>query len=102
MQEFCRTITDTIREALLVLDSNLKVVSANKVFYRNFKITSAKTEGGHIFSLGDGQWDIPRASGNSSKRLSRSSLLDDFEVEHDFQISGAGELELRRQNDEAT
>ena len=78
------TITDTIREALLVLDGNLKVVSANKVFYRNFKITSEKTEGEHIFSLGNGQWDIPRLRELLEKIIPEKSLFDDFEVEHDF------------------
>jgi len=88
---FAETITDTIREALLVLDGNLKVVSANKVFYRNFEITREKTEGGHIFSLGNGQWDIPRLR-NSSKRLSRRSLLSmTLRWSMTFQISGTGE-----------
>ena len=81
---FAETITDTIREALLVLDGNLKVVSANKVFYRNFEITSEKTEGRHIFSLGDGQWDIPRLRELLEKIIPEKSSFDDFEVEHDF------------------
>jgi two-component system CheB/CheR fusion protein len=81
---FAETITDTIREALLVLDGNLKVVSANKVFYRNFQISSEKTEGGQIFSLGDGQWDIPRLRELLEKIIPEKSSFDDFEVEHDF------------------
>ncbi|MGA2732460.1 MAG: chemotaxis protein CheB [Syntrophobacteraceae bacterium] len=81
---FAETITDTIREALLVLDANLKVVSANKVFYRNFEITSEKTEGAQIFSLGDGQWDIPRLRELLEKIIPEKSSFDDFEVEHDF------------------
>jgi PAS domain-containing protein len=91
---FAETITDTIREALLVLDGNLKVVSANKVFYRNFKITREQTEGGQIFSLGNGQWDIPRLRELLEKIIPEKSSFDDFEVEHDFPNIGHRKMVL--------
>ncbi|SPJ13713.1 putative PAS/PAC sensor protein [Syntrophobacter sp. SbD2] len=91
---FAETITDTIREALLVLDGNLKVVSANKVFYRNFQITREKTEGGQIFSLGNGQWDIPRLRELLEKIIPEKSSFDDFEVEHDFPNIGHRKMVL--------
>ena len=91
---FAETIIDTVREAMLVLDGNLKVVSANKVFYRNFEITSEKTEGRHIFSLGDGQWDIPRLRELLEKIIPEKSSFDDFEVEHDFPNIGRRRMVL--------
>jgi PAS domain-containing protein len=38
-------IVDTVREPLLVLDANLKVVSANRSFLQTFKVTPEETRG---------------------------------------------------------
>jgi PAS domain-containing protein len=37
-----QAIVDTIREPLLVLDQNLRVVDANRAFYGTFKINPCK------------------------------------------------------------
>jgi chemotaxis protein methyltransferase CheR len=54
-----QAIVDTIREPLLVLDQNLRVVAASRSFYQTFKVDRGDTEGRLLQTLGDGQWDIP-------------------------------------------
>lgn len=81
---FAEHIIDTMREALLVLDANIRVVSANRNFYSKFKTTREKSEGRCIFELGNGQWNIPRLRELLEKIIPEKSSFDDFVVEHNF------------------
>jgi two-component system CheB/CheR fusion protein len=81
---YAESIVGTVREPLLVLDSDLRVVSANRAFCRQFKVSAAETERRLIYEVGDGQWDIPRLRHLLEKILPRHSTFQDFEVEHDF------------------
>ena len=53
-------IVDTTREPLVVLDQDLRVVAASRAFYSKFDVQLADTKGVHVYTLGDGQWDIPK------------------------------------------
>ena len=57
---FYEDIVETIRDPLLVLDSDLRVLDANRRFYNEFKVTAQKTVGNLIYDLGNRQWDIPK------------------------------------------
>jgi PAS domain-containing protein len=56
--DLAEAIVDAIREPLLVLDPDLRVIAASRSFYRTFAVTPRKTEGQLVFDLGDGQWNI--------------------------------------------
>ena len=56
---FAESVIATIREPLLVLDANLRVIMANRSFYRTFKTKPKETEGRFIYKLGEGEWNIP-------------------------------------------
>jgi PAS domain-containing protein len=63
MQEatrYAESIVETVREPLLILDANLKIISANRNFYTTFKVNPANTIGRFIYDLGNRQWDIPK------------------------------------------
>ena len=55
-------IVDAIREPLLVLDLDLRVIAASRSFYRTFAVTPRKTEGQLVFELGAGHWDAQAAN----------------------------------------
>ena len=57
--EIFNNILGSIREPLLMLDSDLKVVRANHSFYQTFNVKPDETVGALIYDLGDRQWDIP-------------------------------------------
>jgi PAS domain S-box-containing protein len=57
--QFADDIFGTIREATLVLDTDLRVKSANQAFYRLFQLSEGATERRLIYELGNRQWDIP-------------------------------------------
>jgi PAS domain-containing protein len=43
-------IVETIPSALIVLDRNLNITSANRAFYQTFRTSAEETEGCHIYS----------------------------------------------------
>jgi hypothetical protein len=77
-------IVDTVREPLLVLDKDLRVVAASRSFYLTFKVESTNTVGRLLYALGDGQWDIPRLRLLLENIVPEHGVMDDFEVEHQF------------------
>ena len=87
-REYAESIVTTVREPLLVLDEDLRVVSANRSFYETFKVEPAETEGRFVYDLGDGQWDIPALRTLLEEIVPANSWFDDFEVEHDFEHIG--------------
>lgn len=82
--EYANSILDTMREPMIVLDSNLKVQSVNQAFYRIFRVNPEQTEGRVIYDLGNGQWDIPELRKLLGEILPMNSHFMDFRVEHDF------------------
>lgn len=87
-REFAENIIDTVRQPLLVLDKNLKVVTANQYFYRLFHVTIEDTVGNLLYNLGNHQWDIPKLKDLLKKTLPERSTVEDFEVEHNFEEIG--------------
>ena len=58
-QSLAEAIVDTVREPLVVLDQDLRVIAASRSFYRTFAAEPLNTQGRMIYELGDGQWNIP-------------------------------------------
>ena len=89
---YTESIIDTMREPMLVLDEHLKVVSANKGFYRAFKVTMEDTQGQLIYAIGNHQWDIPQLRELLKSIIEKNSVFDGYKVEHDF--PGIGQREM--------
>ena len=71
-----------------MLDSDLRVLKANRSFYDAFKVTPAETIGNLIYDLGNRQWDIPRLRTLLEEILPKDNKFDDYEVEHVFSSIG--------------
>ena len=84
IQKYAQNIVDTVREPLLILDATLRVQSANRAFYQTFHVSPAETEGRLIYKLGNGQWDIPDLRTLLEDIVPKSSVFEDFELEHTF------------------
>ena len=81
-------IIETVREPLLVLDSDLRVLKANRSFYDSFKVTPKETLGKLIYDLGNRQWDIPKLRTLLEEILPKDNKFDDYEVDHVFSSIG--------------
>ena len=77
-------IIATLREPFIVLDSDLRVKTANRSFYDSFHVSKEETENRLVYDLGNGQWDIPGLRTLLDDVLSRNQSVHDFEVEHSF------------------
>jgi PAS domain S-box-containing protein len=87
-QKHAESLVETIREPLLVLTADLKVVSANQSFYQTFKVTPEETEGRFIYSVGNHQWDIPALRKLLEEIVPQNSHFNGFEVDHEFPAIG--------------
>jgi two-component sensor histidine kinase len=77
-------IVDTVREPVLVLDEDLRVVAASRSFYSVFKVSPENTQGRHLYALGDGQWDIPKLRELLEEIIPQRGVMEGHEVEHEF------------------
>jgi PAS domain S-box-containing protein len=87
-RRYAESIVETVREPLLVLDADLKIISANRNFYKAFKVTSVETIGSFIYDLGNKQWDIPKLRELLEEVLPEKQAFNDFEVKHNFEDIG--------------
>ncbi len=83
-----KDIFDTIREPLLMLASDLRVVMANRSFYDTYKVKPEETLNSYIYDLGNRQWDIPKLRHLLENILPRNKIFNDFEVAHIFPSIG--------------
>src|SRR6202158_2081887 len=88
IETYAQNIVDTVREPLLILDATLRVRSGNRAFYQTFQISLEETEDRIIYELGNGQWDIPDLRTLLEDIVPKSSVFNDFQLEHDFPAIG--------------
>jgi PAS domain S-box-containing protein len=86
--EYAESIINTIREPLIVLDQDLRVVTASHSFYEVFKVKPEETEGQLIYDLGNKQWNIPKLRELLETILPQKTTFDNYEVEHEFSTIG--------------
>jgi PAS domain S-box-containing protein len=87
-RRFAESVIDTVQEALLVLDADLRVISANHTFYDTFQILPEQTKGQYVYDIGNRQWDIPELRRLLEDILPHNTSFENFEVEHDFEHIG--------------
>ena len=83
-----QAMVDTVREALLVLDGDLRVVAASRSFYATFRTTPAETQGRLVYDLGSGEWNNPALRELLERIIPEHGVMDHFEVEQDFPTIG--------------
>ena len=80
-RRYAENIVEAAGEPLIVLDANLRVISANRSFYQTFKVTAEETEGQLIYELGNHQWDIPKLRKLLEDIPPNNTTLDNLEIE---------------------
>jgi PAS domain S-box-containing protein len=83
-RDYAVAIVETVREPLVVLDNKLRVITANRSFYKIFHVKKKETEGKLIYELGNGQWNNPKLRHLLEKILPNKTFFQDFEIEHEF------------------
>ena len=83
-REYAENIVETVHKSLVVLDSDLKILTANNCFYETFKVAPEETIGYFIYELGNGQWDIPKLRVLFEDILPNETVFNGYEVDHFF------------------
>ena len=84
IETYAQNIVDTVREPLLMLDTSLRVRSANRAFYQTFHVSPEETENHLIYELGNGQWNIPALRTLLEDIIPQQSVFNDYELSHEF------------------
>ena len=89
-----QTLVDIARESFIILDPDMRVISANPVFYQCFQVKRAQTEKILLYELGNGQWNIPELKGLLKKILPEKKVVKDYVVTHVFEGIGKKTIQL--------
>jgi len=81
---YIKTVVDVVREPMVILDKDFKVMAANEPFYETFKVSSKETEGESLYKLGNGQWKIPVLQKLLGDVLKDQTYFKGFQVAHEF------------------
>lgn len=79
-----RAIIDTIREPLIVLDGDLRIIAASGSFFKKFAISHDEAHGTMFYELGNGEWNIPALRTLLEQVIPSHIAVEDYRVEHDF------------------
>ena len=85
---YMTTLVDVARESFLILSADLKVISANPMFYETFKVEPTETEKNYVYELGNGQWNIAELKSLFEEILPKQNVVRNYEVMHDFETIG--------------
>jgi two-component system CheB/CheR fusion protein len=99
--DLAANIVATVREPVLVLDADLRVVTTNEAFRDRFGVSADETSGRLLYDLGNGQWNIPELRRLLEEILPTRSSVHDYDVTHTFEHIGTRKMrvnarELRR------
>lgn len=79
-----RAIIDTIREPLIVLDEDLRIIAASRSFYKKFGMSHEVTYDKMFYDLGNGEWNVPALRKLLEQIIPEHTTVEDFQVVHDF------------------
>jgi PAS domain S-box-containing protein len=83
-REYTKAVINTIADALVIVDTDIRIQGANQAFYALFQTSRERSQGAAFYQLGSGDWDIPRLrsliDGSSASNNYLGSLECDQEL----------------------
>ena len=87
-RDYASAIVETVREPLIVLDSELRIETANRAFFQTFRTSPEENLKRPIYEVGGGQFDFPKLRDLLSRVSQTDSSIEDVEIERDFERIG--------------
>jgi two-component system, chemotaxis family, CheB/CheR fusion protein len=81
-RDLAQSIIATIREPLVVLNGELRIISASRSFYSLFQLNPTETEGRLFNEIVQRQWEIPALQQLLENILRKNMPFEDFRVEY--------------------
>ncbi len=85
---YSESVINTVRGPLVVIDQDLKIVSANRAFYEFFHVNPEESKGNLLYNVGDHRLDIPKLRKLLHEVLPKKTEVVDYKVDHVFDGSG--------------
>jgi two-component system CheB/CheR fusion protein len=93
-RDYARAIVETVPTSLVVLDTSLRIVSANHAFYDCFAMTADTSDGVGFFDLASGAWDVPDLRATIEASLAARSRFRALEIQVELPRVGRKSLSL--------
>lgn len=81
---YIKTVVDVVRDPVLILDKDFRIMAVNDSFYQTFQVEPKDTEKRIVYELGNGQWNIPALRKLLEDILPKNTFFKGFEVSHEF------------------
>ena len=81
-------IVDTVRDPLLVLDHDLRVIAASRSFYNTFRLARDDVRGLLLYEIDGAQWDIPKLRELLKAISNDQAIVEGYEVDREFPAIG--------------
>ena len=104
LRTYFESIVETVRQPLVVLNDEFRIESANRSFCNLFRLEPRKIVGTQMFTLNDGDWNIPELRELLDEIVCENRTFEDFKMDHQFHKIGRRILLLnarRLQRDQA-
>jgi len=86
---YAEAMAETIRESVIVLDEDLRIISANRAFLETFRVTRHEIENRLLSEFSGGEWNIPALLSSLGNVVRQKTGLRNYEISRDF--PGAGQ-----------
>ncbi len=93
-RDYAAGIVEAVPVPLIVLDDDLRAISANEAFYQDFGVTAAETERKTFFELEGGAWNIQELRGSLEEVLAKNTRLQGLDLEGEFPSVGRRTMSL--------
>ncbi|MGA8260505.1 MAG: chemotaxis protein CheB [Arenicellales bacterium] len=88
-RNYAEAIVTAVGDPMLVLDKDLRVVSASSAYLSTFRVTDKETRQNLVYRLGNGEWAIPRLREMLEQVITGpDGAFDAFTVTHEFERIG--------------
>ncbi|SDH00489.1 CheR family methyltransferase [Chitinophaga filiformis] len=94
---YAESIVNTVHESLLILDTNIRVVSANASFYRTFKMERKETEGKLLYEMGNKQWNTSDLRSLMENLLTSRTPFANYELTYKDSVNGQRTIKMNGQ-----
>jgi two-component system CheB/CheR fusion protein len=94
-RDYAEAIIETVREPLLILNKELRVVRANRAFAEFFKTSPEEIENHRLYEIGEGQWNDSSLRSRLEEVISANASLGEFAMVKAFPQIGEKALLLQ-------
>jgi len=100
--ELADAIVDTLRESIVILDNDMRVVVGNSTFYDKFDVKHKEIQGKKFSQLGSGEWNIPALTSLLAQIIPEKTKVEGYEVVHTFEKIGMRVMVLNARSIESS